>query len=121
MKAFAVVRMVGGLPDIGDLPCRGYALAAHLPDYSWGIYLFAGTVAELTAINALPQVYRVCTAAEYDTVISETRRARINKWLVARGWPTVPAGWTYRAVLRAAVRRLGDAAWTEGRVEVNDG
>jgi len=123
-KAFAVVTMSGGLPVLTDttghqLPYNAMALAAHLPDYSYGIYLFSGTAAELTAIQALPTVWRICTTAELDDVITSTRRTALNGWLTARGFPTIPAGETYRQVLRAIVQRL-NAGWTEDRVEARE-
>lgn len=106
MKAYALIQMSAGLPDLGDLPHGGCVLMAHLPNYSFGVYLIAGTPAQLAAINALPQVYRICTLAELDDVITPTRRTRINTWLTNRGYPNIPAGWSYRQVLDAVAKRL---------------
>lgn len=106
MRAYAVISMANGRPDLGGLPCYGYTLLAHLPNYSHGVYLVSGTAAQLTAINALAQVYRICTLAELDDVITAARRTRINEWLTARGYPNIPAGWTYRQVLDAIAKRL---------------
>lgn len=94
------------MPDFGGLPYHGHVLCAHLPNYSFGVYLVSGTLAQLNAINALPNVYALCRADEFETVITATRRTRINTWLTARGYPTIPAGWSYRQVVLAVGRRL---------------
>ncbi len=117
MKAFAIIRMSNGLPDIGKLSVKGAALCAQTPNGQWGIYILTGTAAELQAINALPQVYTLCTVTappsqprwpELEDVIPLARRTRINEWLSARGYPTIPAGWTYRQAITAICQPLND-------------
>lgn len=105
--------MASGTPVLGDLPYHGYCLAAQLND-TWGLYVVSGTAAQLTAINALPDTYAICTVTEsegakwpeLDSVITSARRTRINSWLTARGLPTIPAGWTYRRTLEAIGQRI---------------
>jgi len=122
MRAYALTNMVNGNPDFGGLPFYGFVLLAHLSNYSFGIYEVSGTAAQLTAINNLTNVYRICTIAELDDVITSARRTRINSWLTARGYPNIPAGWSYRQVLDAIcirllphfIREMNDIADPEG-------
>jgi len=121
MKAFAIIQMTGGAPDIGELSYHGYVLCAQIGQ-NWGAYIFSGTAGELTAINALPQVYGICSLAggrphlapELDNVIPPGVRTRLNTWLTARGYPTIPAGWTYRQVVLAIFRRMNGIFELEG-------
>jgi hypothetical protein len=114
-KGFAIVQQVNGMPNVNftSTPVKGFSLAANLPG-QWGLYLFSGTVAQLTALNALIQVYGLCAMTESDTVrwaeldivISSGIRTKINTWLTARGYPTVPAGWTYRQVVQKVYEHM---------------
>ena len=115
MKAFAIIQMVGGSlnVDAGVTPYKGYSLAAELPR-QWGLYLFSGTAAQLIALDALPQVYGLVAMTEDTTVrwsqlnntISSAHRTKLNTWLTARGYPNIPAGWTYRQVVQAIYQRM---------------
>jgi hypothetical protein len=115
MKAFCISRMASGRPDISNLPFSGAVLCAKVPNREWGIYIVTGTASQLAAINALSQVYAICTVTaptnasrwpELEDVIPTARRNRINEWLTARGYPTIPAGWTYRHAIRVMCQRL---------------
>jgi hypothetical protein len=78
-KLFAVCPMVGGSPDIDSTatPYKGYSLAAHTANYAWGCYIFSGTGAQLTALNALPQVVGIVAVTENgDTKWAERLRLR---------------------------------------------
>jgi hypothetical protein len=107
MRTFAVCQMVGGSPNVDffTTPVHGYVLAAELP-LQWGLYLFSGTPAQMTALNALPQVTGLCTLTEYrfdewvelDGVITSTVRTQLNTWLTKYSLPNIPAAWTYRRV-----------------------
>lgn len=117
MKAFAIIPMVGGRPDLDPdvVSWHGYTLCAHI-GHNWGCYLFSGTAAQLQAINALPHVYGICAVtesgairwAELDNPISPAVRTRLNTWLENRDYPTIPAGWTYRQVILAVYRRVNE-------------
>jgi hypothetical protein len=106
-RAFAIIRMSGGEPDIDGLPVRGYCLAAQAGDQ--GMYLVTGTAAQLTAVDGLPQVYGLCAIGDLDNVISAAKRTRINSWLTARSLPTIPAGWSYKQVIIAIYKRANAA------------
>jgi hypothetical protein len=61
MKFFCLTRVAGGAPDIGQL---GTDYTGHVQVDSvgsWGAYLISGSGAQLTAINALPQVIGICS------------------------------------------------------------
>ena len=108
MKAYLISKMnEGGVPDIDfeTITYKGYVIAAQIRN-DWGCYLFAGTAVQLAAINALPETYAICTQANLDNVIASAVRTRINNWLSARDYPTIPAGWTYRQVINAIFKRL---------------
>ena len=111
MKAYAIVEMSNGNPnvDFTATPISGYCLGAVQGTY--GLYLVAGTAAQLVALAALPNVWRVCTLAEIDDVITTARRTSMNQWLTAQGWPNIPAGWTYRQIVMYAYKRA-NPNWT---------
>lgn len=114
MWGFAIAKMNGGLPDIdtSTTPCHGWVHLKSAGNY--GLYLFSGTAAQLSALNALPDVYGLCAMtdngtvkwAELDTVVSLAIRTKLNQFCTARGWPNIPAGWTYRQILVALRQRL---------------
>jgi hypothetical protein len=114
MRAYATIEMTNGQPnvDFTATSIAGYCLGAV--QGQWGLYLVAGTEAQLTALQALPNVYRVCTTAELDTVIAVARRTKMNEWLTAQGWPNIPAGWTYGQCVRYAYKRA-NPEWDEAR------
>ena len=114
MRAFAIIEMRGEKPDIDRevTPFGGYCIGAHQGIY--GLYFVSGTAAQLTAVAALPNVWRICTLAEMDDVITTARRNKMNEWLTAQGWPTIPAGWTYGQVVRYAFARA-NPNWDETR------
>ncbi len=43
---------------------------------------------------------------DLNTVIPAGVRTRINAWLTARGYSTIPAGWTYKQLLVAIRQRV---------------
>ena len=69
MKAFAIIRMNGGLPDIdtAEYPYRGHVLCDQVGQ--WGAYLVSGTPAQLSAINGLAHVYGICAVTEDGDVL----------------------------------------------------
>ena len=101
MRAFALIHMVGGAPDIGLLTLHGYCLGASAGD--WGMYLIAGTVPQLIAVDALPndQVVGICTFDNIDDVVSVAKRTEIDAWADDNfpSLPSVPPSWTYREII----------------------
>ena len=128
---FAISRMAGGQPDI-DLtatPVHGWVLSGRIANY--GAYLFSGTNAQLLALNALPQVVGIVGVtistnedgvvlhwAELDNVINAAVRTKLNNWLTNNGYPTIPADWTNKQVIRAVWRHLRpDWDWNQDWVK----
>lgn len=105
MRGFAICRNESGSPNIGELPYSGFVLVAHY-GHVWGLYLFAGTAAQLTAINAAPNVIGMCSLANVNTVISTAFRTQVNPWLVENGYAQIPADFTYHQVIDAICQRL---------------
>lgn len=109
MRAYALLRMTNGLPflDQDTHPLRGYCLGASRRD--WGMYMIAGTVAQLQAVNALPlsDFVGICTVINMVEVVTLAVRANINTWADAEfpSLPTLPAGWTNEQVIRDLYRR----------------
>ncbi len=101
-----------GEPNIGAVTFGGYAHIFSVAGF--GLYLFGGSAAQLTALNALVQVRGLAAMtdngtvkwAELNNVITAAHRTKLNTWLTARGYPTIPAGWAYRQVIRAIIRRM---------------
>jgi hypothetical protein len=113
-KMFALCQMSGGSPavDFSATPIRGYVLCDQVA--SWGAYLFSGTGAQLTALAAVPEVVPIVAVtenggtkwAELDGTIAPAVRTKLNTWLTNRGYPNIPAGWTYRRVVREIYERI---------------
>jgi hypothetical protein len=109
MRAFAIFDYSQGIADYGGLQYHGSVLIGVMGNYC--LELVSGTVAQLTAIAALPNVYPICQVSgegfpELDSVITTAARNRINIWLTARGYPNIPVGWTYRQVTIAIAVRF---------------
>ncbi len=112
MKLFCIANQSSGIPAISNLPFAGWLQCGAVAN--WAAYLFSGKAAQLTAINALSDVYGIVAVtetgnvkwAELDEVISSTARNRLNTWLTNRGYPNIPAGWTFRRVIEAIFKRL---------------
>lgn len=120
-KLFCIVQMQGGAPDTAPLQVgvdfKGFALCDQIGGANgWGAYLFSGTAAQLTALNVLSTVTGIVAVtesgdtrwAELDGTIAPAVRTKLNTWLIARGHPTIPAGWSYRQVVNAVYQRLND-------------
>jgi hypothetical protein len=112
MKLFCIVPMTGGSPNVDATAYTGYVHCDSIGGF--GAYLFSGTPAQMAALNALPQVVGIVAVtesgdvkwAELDGVIASGVRTKLNTWLTARSYPTIPAGWTYRQALEAVYQRL---------------
>lgn len=114
MKAFALVRMIDGQPDIDRVvtPYHGFVLCDKIGNTGWGAYLFSGTGPELTALDNLPQVVGIVAVTqnevkwgELDNPVASAVRTKINTWLSNRGQPTIPEGWSNRRVVREIYQR----------------
>ena len=130
MRAYAIIPMQSGVPNI-DLTGIGpisYTLTAHIG--TWGLYLVSGAKTDLQAVNALPNVIGLAYTKEnpaegedvwvtLDATIPAALRTKLNTWLAARGYPTIPAGTMLRAVLRAMARQM-KADWEQSHYEVVD-
>lgn len=116
-KLFCLVQMNGSDPQLSreDTPYAGHVHIGNL-NHQFGAYMVSGTGAQLVAINALPQVVGIVAVtesggvrwAELDGVIAAGVRTKLNAWLSSRGYPNIPAGWTYKQVIREVFRRLND-------------
>lgn len=113
---FAIARMVGGQPDIDQeaTPIKGYVLCDQVANF--GAYLFSGTGAQLSALDALPQVVGICAVtengnvkwAELDGVVAAGVRTKLNTWITnnRHAWPLIPAGTAYRQILQVLYKRF---------------
>jgi len=118
MWAMALVKMAGGMPVIDQAvtPYHGHLLIGKAGD--WGAYMISGKPAELTALNALPEVVGICTMTEsgsgYSVVkwaelskpITAAMRTKLNTYLTSKGLPTVPSSWSNRQVVETVFKRL---------------
>ena len=105
MWMYAVAEMSGGYPTTDAQPYHGHVLIGERGIY--GVYQFAGTLAELTAVAALATIVPLAAV----TADGETRypelanpvpaaiRNELNAWLTSLGLPNIPTGWTYRQLL----------------------
>lgn len=119
MKALALVKMMGGSPDVdwNLYPVHGYVLGAIIPNSNWGAYIVSGTGAQLTALDTSPDVVGIAAIDEkgtglrwsqqIDNTIPAGVRNRINTWISNNypNAPTVPAGATYRQVVLGIFKR----------------
>lgn len=113
--AMAVIKQEGGLPVItqADPPYTNYVSMGDLPG-NYGLYLVADTQARLIAADAISGVYGICLLtqsgdvkwAELDNVITPAMRNKINTFLSAKGYPTIPAGWTNKQAANAILARI---------------
>lgn len=66
----------------------------------------------LAILEDYVKVFRILTRVldlelpELDDVIPNAVRLRINAWLTSRGYPNVPAGWTFKQLLVAIRQRV---------------
>jgi hypothetical protein len=113
-KLFCIAPHVGRVISIDreTTPFVGASTIGFSGD--WGVYLIGGSVTQLTAIAALPEVCPICVVTEDSTqhwdelngVIPSAIRTKMNTWLTAHSYPTIPAGWKYDAIVRFIGRRM---------------
>lgn len=118
MYALAVIKQNGGLPVIAQVaapsvPYTNYTSLGDLPG-NFGLYLVADTQARLIAADAIPGVYGICLVtqdgdvkwAQLDNVITPAMRTKINTFLTANGFSTIPTAWTNRKAVLAILNRI---------------
>jgi hypothetical protein len=115
-KLFAVVHAPGSDPELDRTltPYVGHVCLGRIGQ--WGAYLISGTGPQLTAIDALAQVFSICAVteggavrwAELDGVIPAATRTKLNNWKTANApaWPNIPVGATYRTVVDFIAKRM---------------
>ena len=107
MRAYALIRITGGQPALGELEISGYVIGASRAD--WGMYMIKGTAEQLLAVNALPlsDFVGICIKADEFEVVTLTVRANLNTWADAEfpSLPTLPVGWTNEQVIRELYKR----------------
>ena len=128
MKAFMIAKHGPEIPATdadGKRMYHGFVRLARVGD--WAVYLVSGTGAQLLAIDALPNVIGICAVTESGTVkwaeldanMALAVRTKLSAWLTARGYPTIPTGWTNRKVLVEVAKRM-DAKFDLGFFDVAD-
>lgn len=119
MKAFALIRMSSGQPDLPQAlrdsgETFNYVLCDRIPTTNWGAYLCAARGAVIQALdadyNGFVGIVAVTEAGgirwgELDNPCAGQVRTRLNAWLEQRNQPTIPEAWTNRRVVRAIYRR----------------
>lgn len=109
MKAFVIMRQNQGTPILpegfeiarevaGEL-VGGFAFIGNVGQ--WGAYLVHGTGAMLLELNSQPGVTGICTKSQLNDIVRTSVRTTLNAWLSNNGYPTFPAGWTNRRLIKA--------------------
>ena len=108
---YALSKITNGLPTTA-LPYHGHVLIKELGQY--GLYMFSGTAGQLTNLGGEAQIVPIVALTdngvlhypEMNNNVSAAIRTKMNNWLTARGLPNIPAGWTYRRLMREIVERF---------------
>ena len=114
MKAFLLIRVANGQPDIPQAILDAGPVNWVLCDIKGtspplGAYLMAATGAQLLALNDLPYCLGIVGVTEnggirWGELEGEAEQAtidRLNTWLDNNGFEVqVPSGWTYRRLVR---------------------
>jgi len=116
MKAFCLMRIVGGQPDLPEAAqgLVNWVLCDRIPTTNWGAYLVAATGADLQALDTQWAGFVGIVAVTEDGDVrwgklenptADAVRTKINNLLEAHNQPTIPADWTNRQVVRAIYER----------------
>ena len=113
MKAFALIQMNGGLPNLNDgdesLPYCGHVLCAQIGN--WGAYMITRTGTQLAAIRdlGLNRVVPICVFTEdgptyrpeLDENLTPAAVDYLNNWVDNEhpDWPRANTGHTYGQVV----------------------
>jgi len=112
-KAFFLIRVAGGQPDIPDTILGAGPINYVLCDVRGdsppvGAYLMSATGAQLVAIDALPYALGIVGVTdngvkwpELDGSAAQAVINKINTWLTNQGInKQIPSGWTYDRLVR---------------------
>jgi len=135
MQVYVVAREINdGTPEETPTlsqPDSGKVVGGVLVHYAsigqWGLYSINDKAAAILDWVSKPTVYVVSPRTrnavsrwvEADEVIDPAVRTRINSWLTARGYPTIPAGWTKRQVVEAFVDRFIKSRWPNFSLDID--
>jgi len=116
MKAFALVRMTDGQPDLPPA-AQGrvnWTLCDRVGGTGWGVYLVAATGPDLKALDeqwdGFVGIVAVTDAGdvrwgELENPCADVVRTRLNTWLANHGYRTIPEQWINRQVVREIYER----------------
>ena len=116
MKAFALLKMTGGLPDVDGLPYCGHVLCAQIGEF--GAYMITGTGPELLAIKnlGLNRVVPICVFTEdgpsyrpeLDEHLTQAAVNYLNAWVESEhpNWPRANTGHTYGQVVEFLFKKF---------------
>ncbi len=115
MRAYAIVRMIGGEPDLGNLrPGIDFVHCGTQTDSdktTWGAYILSGAEANVNAVLALSHVYPLGTMRgkpeDLDAKIATNYRGRLNSWMATRGLtPPIAANASAKEAVSATFAKL---------------
>lgn len=130
MKAIFIARMLDGTPDINfDGLDVSWVLGANLPGH--GIYVIAGSTADLQAIDAQPGVVGIGFFASeqlgdtarwvgLDTPLPDGVRTKLQNYIDNNhpAWGQIPQGVTKKDVLKFVGRKMNpDFDWTSFEIQ----
>ena len=118
-KAFALIRMNGGTPDLPQAlydagEVFNYTLCDVFPGTNWGCYLCAASGAVLKDLDDLYGGFIGIVGVTDDGTVrwgelddpgDSTIRDRLNTWLANNGRPPIPDNWTNRQIVQAIFER----------------
>ena len=121
-KAFCLIRVSGGRPDIPQAILDAGPVNYVLVDVKGdsppvGAYLVAAKGAQLVALDALPYALGIVGVTEsgdvrwgeLDEVAAEDVIDKLNAWLTNQGIKQqIPAGWTYERLVRRLFEWFND-------------
>jgi hypothetical protein len=112
MKMFCIVRKTSSDPDLDRTvtPYTGHVYIGEIAGF--GGYIVSGTQAQLTAINALPNVCGLAYISdpkfnswtELNDVINSTARTQLNVWLTKYSLSNIAADWTCQRVISMLIQ-----------------
>ncbi len=118
IKAFVLMRMIGGQPNIDfkETPIHGRAhIPTNLPG-DWGAFLVSGSGAQLLDLQDLSNVIGIVAVTEdenthwgeLDGLVDSGIMIKLNNWIGNNhpSWPRVKAVHTYRKIIKELFSRL---------------